>query len=271
MRRLRRLAQAELRDNRGQGWPAWLVLTLGALLAFFYLAATWSVPVERRAPRITYMPHTAYAASELSDGFSALVLTAAAPKQDTGEGHGPGAAPTEHPPLPGWMPAGVLVWEQHIRTAAAEHSMDPLLLAIAVAIECGTGNAGCTSPNVGARGLMQVMPGTARGIQAQTGYPCYDDPYDGLTSLRCGAWYLRECMRMAASLWAPGLEAETIGAAGYGYNAGPGRIAGVVAHVKAGGAVCDAPPPEDFSPANWEQPKSWCNQAVGMWRRAGRQ
>ena len=250
-----------------------------ALAALVFLS--WREPVERCWPLDTNpgawacvgnarpdaavrpveaAPARGAAEAELTDGFRRAVLEAAGERLPT---------PNARLPLPTWLPAGVLGWEAEIHEAAARVDLDPLALAILVSIECPSGNPRCLS-SVGARGLTQVMPKTARHIQDATGLPCADNPFDGATSLRCGAWYLRECMRLGSALWAPGREAETIGAAGIGYNAGPGRIAGVVAHVKGGGAACAAPPPDDFSLENWQQPLSWCRQALDMWRRAGR-
>jgi hypothetical protein len=165
-------------------------------------------------------------------------------------------------PLPPWMPAGVLIHEVTIRQAARELGLDPLALAILAAIECPSGNAACTS-YVGARGLAQVMPATGATIEAATGYPCSSQAHDPLTSLRCGGWYYVQCLRAAAPLWADGREVDAIGAAGSGYNGGPGFIPAIVRHVQAGGAVCEAPVPAES--------RRWCSMATDMWRKAGRQ
>ncbi len=170
--------------------------------------------------------------------------------------------PNSRAPLPTWLPAGVLAYESEIRQAAADVGLDPLALAILAAIECPSGNSGCTS-YVGARGLAQVMPGTATLIEGATGYPCRAQAHDPLTSLRCGGWYYVQALRAASPLWSPGHEADALGAAGIGYNGGPGLIPGVVAHVQAGGAVCDAPVPAES--------RRWCTMARDMWTRAGRQ
>ena len=164
-------------------------------------------------------------------------------------------------PLPAWMPAGVLTHEATIHQVAAETGLDPLALAILVAIECPSGNTGCTS-YVGARGLAQIMPATAHTLQGQTGHPCLTAPYDPATSLRCGAAYYIQGLRAAAALWRPDYEADAIGASGLGYNSGNGNIPRVVAHVQAGGNVCEAPLPEESL--------RWCRMALDMWARAGR-
>lgn len=165
-------------------------------------------------------------------------------------------------PLPTWLPAGVLQYEAEIRQAARDVGLDPLALAILAAIECPSGNAGCTS-YVGARGLAQVMPATGVSIEAATGYPCSSQAHDPLTSLRCVGWYYVQCLRAAAPLWADGREVDAIGASGMLYNAGPGFASVVVRHVQAGGNVCEAPVPAES--------RRWCSMATNMWRKAGRQ
>lgn len=177
-------------------------------------------------------------------------------------------APTPPPtadhslPLPAWMPAGVLTHEATIHQVAAETGLDPLALAILVAIECPSGNTGCQS-YAGARGLAQIMPGTASTLQAQTGHPCLVSPFDPATSLRCGAAYYIQGLRAAAAIWHPTREQDAIGAAGIGYNGGNGLIPRVVAHVQAGGYVCEAP-------AAAAESRRWCEMALGMWKDAGR-
>jgi len=166
-------------------------------------------------------------------------------------------------PLPAWMPAGVLTHEATIHQVAAETGLDPLALAILVAIECPSGNTGCQS-YAGARGLAQIMPMTASTLQQQTGHPCLVSPFDPATSLRCGAAYYIQGLRAAAAIWRPNREQDAIGAAGIGYNGGNGLIPRVVSHVQAGGYVCEAP----ATPA---ESRRWCEMALGMWKDAGRQ
>ena len=170
--------------------------------------------------------------------------------------------PNMRMPLPTWLPAGVLQYEAEIRQAARDVGLDPLALAILAAIECPSGNAGCTS-YVGARGIAQIMPATAATLERQTGYPCTSMPHDPLTSLRCGSSYYVQGLRAASALWMSGREANAIGAAGIGYNGGNGLVPRVVAHVQAGGAVCDASVPAES--------RRWCSMATDMWRKAGRQ
>lgn len=175
----------------------------------------------------------------------------------------PTALPTPNhaAPLPSWLPAGVLSWEAEIRTASSEAGLDPLALAAVMATECPSGNDRCLSP-AGARGLLQVMPETARHIQLATGIPCADNPFDGLTSLRCGAWYLVECLKAANDLWQHGVEGPALGVAAAGYNGGPGFIPGMVAKVRAGSGVCESHP--------YAESRRECQQVLDVWHRAGR-
>ena len=173
----------------------------------------------------------------------------------------PTPKPVIRAPLPAWLPAGVLSWEAEIREASAEAGLDPLALAAVMATECPSGNARCLSP-AGARGLLQVMPETAKQIQVATGFPCADDPFDGLTSLRCGAWYLVECLKASNELWRPGIEGPSLGVAAAGYNGGPGFIPGMVAKIRAGSGVCESHP--------YAESRRECQQVLDVWHRAGR-
>jgi hypothetical protein len=194
-------------------------------------------------------------AAPLVEGAAVAASDSRSAQSDTGQG------PDHDAPFPEWLGAGVMAHERDIRTAARELDLDPLALAILVSIECPSGNAACTS-YAGARGIAQVMPGTAATIQGVTGYPCATSPHDPLTSIRCGGWYFREGLRQASGVWRAGDEAPALGAAGIGYNAGHGYIGVVVSHVRAGGYVCDAPAPAES--------RKWCNLFVDAWKRAGR-
>jgi len=164
-------------------------------------------------------------------------------------------------PLPRWLPAGVLSWEAEIRAASSEAGLDPLALAAVMATECPSGNERCLS-SAGAMGLLQVMPDTAKYIQSVTGFPCLSNPFDGLTSLRCGAWYLVECLKASNDLWLHGVEGPALGVAAAGYNGGPGFIPGMVAKIKAGSGVCESHP--------YAESRRECQQVLDVWHRAGR-
>lgn len=166
-------------------------------------------------------------------------------------------------PLPRTFPPGVLLWEEQIQQAAKELGIDPAAIAAVMTAECPSGNQNCTS-SVGAMGLMQVMPGTARGIAAASGFGCSANPYDPMTSIRCGAHYFIGCMRAAARLWRPGHEVDMIGAAAAGYNGGPGYIPSIVAGKLAnpGASVCN------FAP--FSESRKHCRIVTEAWLAAGR-
>lgn len=228
-----------------------------AALAFFWLVTQ---PAQPRCVPLAGQP-----GAVVCGGVSGEAAVLAAPLHSAATVEtilaDPLPTPNNRAPLPTWLPAGVLQYEAEIRQAARDVGLDPLALAILAAIECPSGNAGCTS-YVGARGLAQVMPATAASIELATGYPCRDQAHDPLTSLRCGGWYYVQCLRAAAPLWAEGREVDAIAAAGSGYNGGPGFIPAIVRHVQAGGSVCSAPVPAES--------QRWCSMAKDMWERAGR-
>ncbi len=114
-----------------------------------------------------------------------------------------------------WLPDAVRRHETEIERAAQRHGVDPALLAIVVWTE-SRGRADARSP-VGARGLLQLMPSTAKDITRRRGMPALpperlDDPQ---TNLDLGAWYLARQLERYADL--PLALAA--------YNAGPGRVA----------------------------------------------
>lgn len=106
--------------------------------------------------------------------------------------------------------AGPTRWRERVAQLAAKYDISPTLLE-AVVWQESRWNEGAISP-VGARGLAQLMPGTA----AQMGI----NSADPMANLEGGARYLR------MQLDAFGGDIEKALAA---YNAGPGRV------VKAGG------------------------------------
>ena len=103
------------------------------------------------------------------------------------------------------LPAAGKRWAGEIEAAAREAGVDPRLLAALTWAESGfRPDAGS---HAGARGLTQLMPGTAAGLGV--------DPLDPAQNLRGGARYLRAQLDRFGSV-------ELALAA---YNAGPGRVA----------------------------------------------
>lgn len=101
--------------------------------------------------------------------------------------------------------AGPSQWQARVAELAAKYDISPTLLE-AVVWQESRWNTGAVSP-VGARGLAQLMPGTARQMGV--------DPHDPNANLEGGARYLR------LQLDAFGGDIEKALAA---YNAGPMRV-----------------------------------------------
>ncbi|MCF6378236.1 transglycosylase SLT domain-containing protein [Nocardioides KLBMP 9356] len=104
----------------------------------------------------------------------------------------------------GTVPAGT-PYADVFRAAGAAHGVDPALLAAVARQESGF-DPGAVSP-AGARGLMQLMPGTARGLGVQ-------DPFDPVQSVDGAARLLDDLIGRFGSV-------ELALAA---YNAGPGAV-----------------------------------------------
>jgi soluble lytic murein transglycosylase-like protein len=101
--------------------------------------------------------------------------------------------------------AGPAQWQARVAELAAKYDISPTLLE-AVVWQESRWNTAAVSP-VGARGLAQLMPGTARQMGV--------NPHDPSANLEGGARYLR------LQLDAFGGDIEKALAA---YNAGPGRV-----------------------------------------------
>jgi soluble lytic murein transglycosylase-like protein len=101
--------------------------------------------------------------------------------------------------------AGPAQWQARVAELAAKYDISPTLLE-AVVWQESRWNTGAVSP-VGARGLAQLMPGTARQMGV--------NPHDPNANLEGGARYLR------LQLDAVGGDIEKALAA---YNAGPARV-----------------------------------------------
>jgi soluble lytic murein transglycosylase-like protein len=103
------------------------------------------------------------------------------------------------------LPSGT-PFAAEITAAAKQHGVDPALLAGLVEQESGF-NPNAVSP-AGARGLTQLMPGTAAGLGVS-------DPLDPAQALDGGAKYLRQQLDAFGGDIARALAA---------YNAGPGAV-----------------------------------------------
>lgn len=107
-----------------------------------------------------------------------------------------------------------LEYEHILRSHAANHELDPALLAAVVYVESGF------DPNAqsaaGAIGLMQLLPDTAKGIALRTGGDRFvvADLRDPEINIRYGSWYL-------AHLRSRYRDPELALAA---YHAGPGSV-----------------------------------------------
>ena len=101
--------------------------------------------------------------------------------------------------------AGPAAWQDHVARLAAKYALSPALIEALVWQE-SRWRERAVSP-AGARGLAQLMPGTAAGLGVDA-----DDP---IANLEGGARYLR------MQLDAFGGDLEKALAA---YNAGPGRV-----------------------------------------------
>jgi hypothetical protein len=98
----------------------------------------------------------------------------------------------------------VLRWQKEIEAAAAKYKLEPALIAAVIEQESG-GDSTAASP-VGAIGLMQLMPATAKLMGV--------NPYDPAQNIDGGAHYLQ------IQLQAFGNVKGALAA----YNAGPGRV-----------------------------------------------
>lgn len=121
----------------------------------------------------------------------------------------PALGPNAAPALPGTQPtagspASPAVTGGLVASTARQNQLDPALLQAVMTAESG-GNPQATSP-VGAMGLMQLMPGTAKDLGVT-------NPYDPAQNLAGGARYLSSLTHKYGL--ANGVAA---------YNAGPGAV-----------------------------------------------
>lgn len=97
-------------------------------------------------------------------------------------------------------------YDDHIRRAAALYELPEPLIRAVIRVESNY-NPRCRS-HVGAMGLMQLMPGTARGMGVTR-------PYDPYQNIMGGSRFLRSLVNRYRGNTEHALAA---------YNAGPGRV-----------------------------------------------
>lgn len=133
-----------------------------------------------------------------------------------------------------WLPETVARWQPDIVAAAAAHGIDPKLAAIVMLVESG-GDPTALSPS-GARGLMQVMPGTGADIARRRGISGFEPDMlaDPATNLDFGAWYLARQLGAFGIANDPDWQAS-VEAAAAAYNGGPGSVQ----RMRAGGSLPD--------------------------------
>ncbi|WP_245543308.1 lytic transglycosylase domain-containing protein [Kyrpidia tusciae] len=108
-----------------------------------------------------------------------------------------------------------LYYYDDIRAEASQYDLDPLLVAAVARVESSFAEDRVSK--VGAVGLMQLMPDTARWIVQQPGAPRVspDDLKNPKVSLAMGTWYLNYLIHRFQ-----GNEVAAVAA----YNAGPNRV-----------------------------------------------
>jgi len=107
-------------------------------------------------------------------------------------------------------------YREFVETYAERHGLDPLLVAAVIREESGFDPR--ARSGVGARGLMQLMPRTARWAAPKAGVMGFgvDDLEDPETNIRLGCWYLSYLSRLYEGDLAMMLAA---------YNGGEGNVA----------------------------------------------
>lgn len=120
-----------------------------------------------------------------------------------------------------WLPASVARWEARLVTAGRAHGVDPELLAIVMLVESG-GNPNAVSRS-GAVGLMQIMPSTAAGVEAERGLVRGACNADARGNVDCGAYYLAQQLRAFGRTADPDWQ-QSVELAAAAYNGGPGSV-----------------------------------------------
>lgn len=117
-----------------------------------------------------------------------------------------------------WLPADLVPYEAAMREAAERHGVDPALVAIVTLVE-SLGDPQAQSPG-GARGLMQLMPGTAASIAAERQLAAHTDDrlFEPAYNLDLGVWYLAQQL---AAFGAGVVDERSVELAAVAYNGGP--------------------------------------------------
>lgn len=106
-------------------------------------------------------------------------------------------------------------WGPYIREASAKYDIPEIWIRALMRVESGgneyNGSGQLITSNVGAMGLMQVMPATYDMLRDR--YNLGDDPFDPHDNIMAGVAYMREMYELYGS---PGFLAA--------YNAGPARL-----------------------------------------------
>jgi soluble lytic murein transglycosylase-like protein len=98
------------------------------------------------------------------------------------------------------------LYDEHISRAASAHDVDPLLVKAVIKVESNFDNLAVSRK--GAKGLMQLMPGTAADLNVF-------DPFDPRANIFGGTSYLRQMLERFGGDVRLALAA---------YNAGPARV-----------------------------------------------
>ncbi|HPU02189.1 MAG: lytic transglycosylase domain-containing protein [Firmicutes bacterium] len=106
-------------------------------------------------------------------------------------------------------------YREEILAAAAEQQIDPLLIAAVIQAESGFREDAVSAE--GARGLMQLLPSTARWIAERRGESDFhpDKLFDPRYNIAAGSWYLADLLRQFHGSKVIALAA---------YNGGRGRV-----------------------------------------------
>ncbi|MGE3668153.1 MAG: M56 family metallopeptidase [Polyangiaceae bacterium] len=191
--------------------------------------------VPRGAARARRRAALGWAASLVAAGLCATGIAACTGALDASAGDdGPEAAQVGSELSIVWLPPDVKRYAGLLNHEAARTGVDADLLALMVLAESG-GDPQAKSP-AGARGLMQLMPSTARAISRRSGIPLGNDDelYDPALNLKLGA----ELVRELSSHFAAESEPERLRLVWSAYNAGS---AAVERHLKN----ADVPLPEE--------------------------